>query len=342
MSARPEKSEKKRRGAPRKLKFTREGRVFVLVTLGVGAAAVNTGNNLLYLVLGLMLSTIVLSGILSELVLRNVRVRRRLPRRAFAGTACLIELEVENDKPRAPSYSIELEDVATGDATEDRCYFLKVPPEERRTGAYRRTPARRGIIELSGIIVRTRYPFGLFEKWRVIAHPEELIVYPALSSDAPEPPGDRASGRDVPTRAPGPGIEIAGLREYRDGDEARAIHWRRTASLGRMVVRERQRDAARRVTMLIDEARPETADEAWDERFERMLSRVATASARALEAGAAVEARARSGASPLVLPGQPPDPIWRFLALLTTVAPSAKVIEAREDAGVRRFDVGAA
>ena len=48
-----EKPPRRRRRGRRYLKFTREGRVFLLVTLGVGTGAVNTGNNLLYLVLGL-------------------------------------------------------------------------------------------------------------------------------------------------------------------------------------------------------------------------------------------------------------------------------------------------
>lgn len=341
--AAPPKPKRKRRGAPRKLRFTREGRVFLLVTLGVGAAAVNTGNNLLYLVLGLLLSLIVLSGILSEVVLRDVRVRRRLPRRAFAGSPCLVELEVENLKRRAPSYSIELEEVLDGvdAAREGRCYFLKVAPGEARGAAYRLIPARRGPARLGGVLVRTRYPFGLFEKWRVLELEDELLVYPALAPDVPAPLSDGSSGRDVPTRRVGAGTEIAGLREYRDGDEARAVHWRRTASLGRMVVRERRHDAARRVTLLIDEARPVDADAAWDARFEAMLSRVATAAAQSLAAGAAVEARARGGASPTVLPGQPPDPVWRFLATLEA-APVEDLAPLEADAQTRRFEVGAA
>ena len=56
-----------RRRPPRKLKFTREGKFFVGITLGVGFAAINTGNNLLYLLLGMLLSLIVLSGVMSEL-----------------------------------------------------------------------------------------------------------------------------------------------------------------------------------------------------------------------------------------------------------------------------------
>lgn len=57
---------KKRRRLPRKLKTTREGKALIGITLGIGAGAVNSGNNLLYLILGLLLSLIVVSGVLSE------------------------------------------------------------------------------------------------------------------------------------------------------------------------------------------------------------------------------------------------------------------------------------
>src|SRR5438128_967468 len=95
---------------PRKIRVTREGKLFIGVTIGVGLAAINTGNNLLYLVLGLLLSLIILSGVLSEIALRGLEFRRRLPRRAFAGVPMLVEIEVRNTKRYAPSYSIEVED----------------------------------------------------------------------------------------------------------------------------------------------------------------------------------------------------------------------------------------
>jgi len=336
------KPERRKRGAPRKLRFTREGRVFVLVTLGVGAGAVNTGNNLLFLVLGLMLSLIVLSGLLSELVLRTVRVKRTLPRRAFAATPCLIELELENQKSRASSYSLEVEDVFASDAAtaEGRCYFLKVGPGERASASYRFIAQRRGVVSLSGVTVRTRYPFGLFEKWRVLDLEDELIVYPELAAQVPDPPKESSSGQEVPTHRPGVGSEIAGLRGYREGDEARSIHWRRTAALGRVVVRERERDVARRLTLSIDEKRPPSADAAWASELERLISEAARTASMALSEGTAVEARSRTGNSPLVLPGRPPDPVWRFLALIEAGGPEAPEPEASTDE--KRIDVGAA
>ncbi len=74
---------------PRKLKFTREGKFFVGITLGVGFAAINTANNLLYLLLGMLLALIVVSGVMSEISLRDLTVVRRLPQRAQVGRAHL-------------------------------------------------------------------------------------------------------------------------------------------------------------------------------------------------------------------------------------------------------------
>src|SRR5262245_58861650 len=88
---------------PRKLKFTREGKYYLGITLGVGLAAINTGNNLLYLLLGMLLSLIVVSGVLSELSLRQLTVVRRLPPRAQVGRAHLVEIEGFNHKQKIPS-----------------------------------------------------------------------------------------------------------------------------------------------------------------------------------------------------------------------------------------------
>ena len=84
--------------APRRLRFTREGKFFVGITFGVGFAAINTANNLLYLLLGMLLALIVVSGVMSELSLRGLTVVRRLPLRAQVGRPHLVEIEVFNRK----------------------------------------------------------------------------------------------------------------------------------------------------------------------------------------------------------------------------------------------------
>lgn len=300
-------------------RFTREGTYFLVFTVLVGLAAVNTGNNLLFLMLSLMLSLILLSMVMSLLVLGRVRIERRLPERAFAGSTCLVEVVLANEKRYVPSYSLEVEDRAEGLPTERRCYFLKVAPRAQQVAAYRRTPPKRGLLKLTGFRLATRYPFGLIERGWVIDAPAELLVYPALAPVGASAVARALDGADVASGRVGPGTEVAGLRAYQPGDEARNIHWRRTASLGRMVVREHERDAAYRLSIVLDNARPENAGPEWDQAFEASVSRAASLAQAALIRGAAVDVVARGACSPVVLPGSPADPIWRWLALIEPI-----------------------
>jgi uncharacterized protein (DUF58 family) len=183
--------------------------------------------------------------------------------------------------------------------------------------------------------VVTRYPFGLVEKTRTYRDEATLLVYPALVPVDPTLLRGLRYGTESPSARVGPGTEIAGLRDYVPGDEARAIQWRRTASLGRLVVRERERDASARVTLALDNARPAGASDRWEEAFEHAVSEAASLAAAALARGSAVDVVTRTGVTPVVLPGSPPDPIWSFLALLEPVdAKSALPLAAPRDRAV--------
>lgn len=308
----------------RTFRFTREGKVFVSVTMGVGLAAVNTGNNLLYLVLGLMLSLLLVSGTLSDLALTRIRARRKPPRRTFVGSTSIIEVILGNDKKRFPSYALEVEDVvAGGEVTERRCFFLKVGAHEEQRATYRRVAKRRGLMTFEAFTVRTRYPFGLIEKGRTLASRDEMLVYPRIIEVDAQLLRGLGLGQDAPAQHVGHSGDVRSLRDYVDGDGARSIHWRRSATLDRLIVRQRHAAANARVSLVLDQAEPEHADaeaEAkWHEALEEAISRAASLAELALRRGAAVDLQVRGASSPLVMPGSPPDPIWRFLALLETV-----------------------
>jgi uncharacterized protein (DUF58 family) len=321
----------------RRAKLTREGKAFVFVTVGVGFGAVNTGNNLLYLMLALMLSLLLLSMVLSEIALLGVTIRRRLPTRVFAKTPSLVELVLSNKKRFLPSYSLEVEDRSEADPTDRRCYFLKTAPSSEQTAAYRRVAKRRGWLKLDGYRVGTRYPFGLVEKAYLHTDEEELLVFPELVDVDASVLRGLLDGADHEVAHLGRGTEVAGLREYRSGDEARAIHWRRSAALGALVVRERHQDASARVTLALDNARPEPregatdaagrAEAAWEAGFERAISETASLALEAVGRGAAVDVIVRGARSPLVVPGTSPDAVFCFLAELASCDPSAPLPE---------------
>lgn len=324
MSARKKKRDKRRRERRRRsFRFTREGKVFVAVTMGVGLAAVNTGNNLLYLVLGLMLSLLLVSGTLSDLALTRIRLRRKPPRRTFVGATSIVELTLRNNKTRFPSYALEVEDRTDSESSSRRCFFLKTAPGSDERSTYRRVAQRRGMLTFIGFTVRTRYPFGLIEKGRTLEARDEMLVYPRLIDVDANLLRGLGQGQDAPSKRVGHTGDVHSLRDYLDGDGARSIHWKRSAALDRLIVRQRHAAAHARVSIHLDQAEPEHADpeaEAkWHEALEEAISRAASLADLALQRGAAVEVQVRGAASPTVMPGSPPDPIWRFLALLETV-----------------------
>jgi uncharacterized protein (DUF58 family) len=87
---------------------TKAGVVYVLVTLVIGIAALNTGNNLLYIVVAAMLAAILVSGVVSALVLRGLALDVRLPEHVFAGRAVVGRIVLRNARRILPSFSIRV------------------------------------------------------------------------------------------------------------------------------------------------------------------------------------------------------------------------------------------
>jgi uncharacterized protein (DUF58 family) len=87
---------------------TKVGVIYVLVTLVIGIAALNTANNLLYLVVAAMLAAILVSGVVSALVLRGLELEVRLPEHVFAGQAVVGRIVLRNPRRFLPSFSIRV------------------------------------------------------------------------------------------------------------------------------------------------------------------------------------------------------------------------------------------
>ena len=87
---------------------TKAGVVYVLVTLVIGIAALNTGNNLLYIVVAAMLAAILVSGVVSALVLRGLKLEVRLPEHVFAGRSVIGQIVLRNPRRFLPSFSIRV------------------------------------------------------------------------------------------------------------------------------------------------------------------------------------------------------------------------------------------
>src|SRR5579862_9081052 len=97
-------------------RLTRDGIIYLVAVFILVLAAVNTGNNLLFLILACLLAGILISGVLSRVVLTGVGVKFDLPEHIFAGQPVLAEIELRNEKQMWPSFSLRV----IGDRSEER------------------------------------------------------------------------------------------------------------------------------------------------------------------------------------------------------------------------------
>ena len=284
---------------------------------GLGFAALNTGNNLLYLVLALMLAFLVLSGVLSESALRGVAVRRHLPRELYAERDAWVEVEIRNRQRRAAAYAVVVEDrvaVAAHELPAGRCLALRIAPGGAEIRSYRLRPERRGELGFEGFVVSTRFPFGLFSKSLTIAARERALVYPPIDPVAvPREFGDVRDAGASRTGPRGRGAEVAGIREYARGDAVRRIDWRASLRARSLWVREVESEHQGEV-----EVRLRTAAREPGPAFERDVRGAASEVAALLARGLRVALRTDREA---IDAGDGARPRARLLGFLARVAP---------------------
>ena len=223
--------------------MTFEGKWFLLLTFGVGAAAINTGNNLLYLALSMNLSLVILSGVLSEWSLRGVGVSVRHASEAFASRDSFLAVACSASGKRFPAMSLAVSLTIEGERHGVR--FPDIPAGKTATRVIPFRPGRRGLILPSRCTVSTLFPFGLFEKSADVDAGAPLLVYPDPAGGTapfslPDPGGD--AGGTLDARLQGPLVK--GAREHRPADPFRDIHWKASARLGKWMVKEREGESA--------------------------------------------------------------------------------------------------
>src|SRR6202035_2892952 len=87
---------------------TRVGIAYVVTVVLIGIAALNTGNNLLYIVVAAMLAAILVSGVASAMVLRDLQLDVRLPEHVFARRPTVGRIILRNPRRWLASVSINV------------------------------------------------------------------------------------------------------------------------------------------------------------------------------------------------------------------------------------------
>lgn len=262
----------------RSLTFTPLGWRFILISLGVGMAAVNSGSNLLYLVVAMMLSMVLISGVLSEQAISGLRVTRRLPDAVYARTPFVLRYTVLNRKRFMPSFGLAVSDYYPQGEPGPGAYVLKLGPGEEGSSSATAEAPRRGRWASSGTEVTTRFPFGLFQKTQRLAKEEVKLVYPRIRDMGKDELAALTGGLgEVPAIRRGHGGGLRSLREYQRTDDARHIHWRRSAGRETPVLKEFEAEEKRAVRVVFDNLAPGRPAPEFEARFEDGVTLAASA-----------------------------------------------------------------
>ncbi len=236
---------------PVTVEFTREGLIFIFLSLAIGAAAVNTGNNILYLIFSLMLGLIVVSGIMSRRILNGISSVIEFPSHIFSEVPANCFVSVVNHKTRLPSIGVRFALRDKGFPSADK-YFFYIPAAAKVVAFLNVLFPQRGTYRLSEIELRTKFPFSFFIKVRRLTVNQTIRVYPKIYKIADDALARFSDGfaKESPYRGESP--QLLHLRDYKPMDSSKRIHWKASAKIEKFLVKEFQRDQSLDFTVYFD------------------------------------------------------------------------------------------
>ena len=311
-------------------KVTREGVVYIAAILVVALAALNTGNNLLFMVLACLLAGLLISGLLSRVVLGGIDVRLELPEHIFAQRTILAIAELHNIKQMVPSFSVSLVSEAAPNAKKnapanpapqilDRpVYFPYIPHRQTVRQSVELTFSRRGVYRQDALGLRTKFPFGFLQKTRRVNTAIEVVVYPRIQPTEEFYEVLPLVSGELESYQRGRGNDLYAIRDYQFNDSARHVDWKASARTGALQVKEYAREDERRVMLVFDPyVGPQGTDAQSAEQFERAVTLCAGLAWHFYEINSVIEFRSAGFATPRMSAGEIIYDILRYLASVT-------------------------
>lgn len=218
--------------------------LFVGVFAMLGGAL--RGFNLLLVLAGLMVAALMMQWRLSRRSIEKVKVKRLVPDDIFAGHETTFRYQLENESRWTPAWMVRIEDTVQSQWQSPQGQIATGTPLIEAGGKRLISSnvrfARRGIYQLKGIRIITCFPFSLSTATVQETNEAELIVYPKLMNlrkSWKRAIKHHSTGNTANHHKQGPAEgEFYGLREWRNGDSQKWIHWRTSARLGDLAVRQ--------------------------------------------------------------------------------------------------------
>lgn len=271
---------------------TKGGLVLLALAFVLTLAGLHSGVNLLYLLAGAAFSLVLVSLVLASFAVAGLRIRRHLPAEATAGSSFPVGLEVSARLPGAGCL-MRVEDEVWGTRGQHTftIYIPSLGPARHLTTRYEATLPIRGEYRFRRTRCISGFPFGLAQASTVTEMEGRLLVYPRRGRLLQPLPVVVGFAERVTQHAPALGMagdELRSVREFREGDNPRRIHWRTSAKMARLYVREMEPEREPAVAIVLDTYVPSGAAPLLEELLERAVSFAATLTEETLRLGGAV------------------------------------------------------
>jgi uncharacterized protein (DUF58 family) len=174
------------------------------------------------------------------------------PERVTRGEPCRQTLRVRNSA-RLRAVTLIAHD--TCGARSVPVPLLRLRPGADTAVDYPVPTERRGVVRVGPLRVTRRDPLGLVGMSRTSGGTAQVWVHPRTFPLTAVPVGVARSLDGRVDRVPHGTITFDALREYVIGDELRKVHWRTSARVGQLMVREDLDTSLPRVVVLVDDRR---------------------------------------------------------------------------------------
>ena len=238
--------------------FTRQSAVYLAIMAVALVGSLIGHVNMLMLVFALMAGPYVINGSVVYCMLKRTNIRRRVPKHAMAGEPVSIEIILENHKHLMSSWLMSVRDRISNqnERLEAGVLFFRVPSRDQRIAHYQIQLMQRGKYTLGPIYLSSRFPLGLAERGLMFYETDEILIFPRLGKLSSSWKRDHLIAPEVVShREPMRGTfddEFHRIREYRAGDNPRAIHWRTSARHNELMVREFHQSRSLNLVVLLD------------------------------------------------------------------------------------------
>jgi uncharacterized protein (DUF58 family) len=280
--------------------LTTRGRAFVAAGVAAAVCALALGQkDLLRVAIFLVALPIVTVLVVARTRYRIAASRTIQPLRVPIGQPAHVRLRLEN-VGRMPTGLLLLEDhVPYVLGARPRFVLDRMSARWRRDVGYSVRSDVRGRFTLGPLTLRVTDPFGLVELTRSFKAQDALLVTPEVHSLVSARIGGEwaTNGESRPRAAAADGEEDVTVREYRDGDDLRRVHWRSSARRGELMVRREDQPWQSRATVILDTRRIGHRGSGPASSFEWSVSAAASIGAHLLRRGYSLRLATDAGAS---------------------------------------------